>query len=43
MDIKTKKNSRLRWIKTKIQGKLKLNESDLSQLNYILTDAELIN
>ena len=29
--------------KLKFRGKLKLNEDDLSQLNYILTEAELIN
>jgi hypothetical protein len=44
MDIKTKKKLKVKMDKKlKFRGKLKLNESDLSQLNYILTDAELIN
>ena len=44
MDIKSKKKIKVKMDKKlKFKGKLKLNESDLSQLNYILTDAELIN
>ena len=44
MDIKPKK--KLKGVKTdkklKLAGKLKLNERDLSKLNYILTEAELV-
>jgi hypothetical protein len=44
MDIKPKK--KLKGVKTdkklKLVGKLKLNERDLSKLNYILTEAELV-
>jgi len=44
MDIKPKK--KLKGVKTdkklKLVGKLKLNERDMSKLNYILTEAELV-
>ena len=44
MDIKSKKKIKAKLDKKlKFRGKLKLNEDDLSQLNYILTEAELIN
>jgi hypothetical protein len=44
MDIKSKKKIKFKVDKKlKIRGKLKLNESDLSQLNYILENAELVN
>jgi hypothetical protein len=44
MDIKSKKKLKVKVDKKlKFRGKLKLNENDLSQLNYILVDAELIN
>ncbi len=44
MDIKSKKKLKFKVDKKlRFRGKLKLNENDLSQLNYILLDAELIN
>jgi hypothetical protein len=44
MDIKSKKKLKVKVDKKlKFRGKLKLNENDLTQLNYILVDAELIN
>lgn len=44
MDIKSNKKIKVKLDKKlKFRGKLKLNESDLSQLNYILVDAVLIN
>lgn len=44
MDIKPKKKLKKIILdsKLKFRGKLKLNETDLSQLNYILLDAELV-
>jgi hypothetical protein len=43
MDIKSKKKIKAKLDKKlKFRGKLKLNESDLSQLNYILVDAVMI-
>ncbi len=44
MDIKSKKKLDVKVDKKlKFRGKLKLNENDLSQLNYILENAELVN
>lgn len=44
MDIKSKKKIKFKVDKKlKLKGRLKLNETDLSQLNYILENAELIN
>lgn len=44
MDIKSKKKFKVKVDKKlKFRGKLKLNETDLSQLNYILVDAEMVN
>lgn len=43
MDIKSKKKLKVKMDKKlRFRGKLRLNESDLSQLNYVLIDAELI-
>mgnify|MGYP005841479863 CR=1 FL=1 len=44
MDIKPKKKMKKIKLdsKLKFRGKLKLNETDLSQLNYVLLDAELV-
>ena len=44
MDIKPKKKIKKPKLdsKLKFRGKLKLNETDLSQLNYVLLDAELV-
>jgi hypothetical protein len=44
MDIKSKKKLKIKVDKKlRFRGKLKLNEADLSQLNYILENAELVN
>jgi hypothetical protein len=44
MDIKSKKKIKVKMDKKlRFRGKLVLNETDLSKLNYILVDAELIN
>jgi hypothetical protein len=43
MDIKSKKKIKFKVDKKlKLKGRLKLNETDLSQLNYILENAELV-
>lgn len=44
MDIKPKKKMKNIKLdsKLKFRGRLKLNETDLSQLNYVLLDAELV-